>query len=96
MPPASPAVDKDYKEYLGGAFHALSFKSRVESYREQDGRTDGKRAQRRWFLRLLRALVGTGLVAIMKNGEGPLISVRADMDGLPVEEKSWFVIRKPS
>ncbi len=31
---------------------------------------------------------GTGVVAILKNGEGPLVSMRADMDGLPVEEKS--------
>lgn len=30
----------------------------------------------------------TGLVAIMKNGPGPLVMMRADMDGLPVEEKS--------
>lgn len=30
----------------------------------------------------------TGLVAIMKNGDGPLVMFRADMDGLPVEEKS--------
>jgi len=31
---------------------------------------------------------GTGLVAMMKNGEGPLVMMRADMDALPVEEKS--------
>lgn len=31
---------------------------------------------------------GTGVMAIMKNGKGPLVSMRADMDGLPVEEKS--------
>ncbi len=30
----------------------------------------------------------TGVVAILKNGEGPLVMMRADMDGLPVEEKS--------
>lgn len=30
----------------------------------------------------------TGIVAIMTNGEGPLVMFRADMDGLPVEEKS--------
>lgn len=30
----------------------------------------------------------TGIVAIMKNGEGPLVMMRADMDGLPVVEKS--------
>ncbi|MDZ7767692.1 MAG: amidohydrolase [Woeseiaceae bacterium] len=31
---------------------------------------------------------GTGVVAIMENGAGPLVMMRADMDGLPVEEKS--------
>jgi len=31
---------------------------------------------------------GTGVVAILKNGEGPLVMMRADMDGLPIEEKS--------
>ena len=31
---------------------------------------------------------GTGLVAILKNGDGPLVMMRADMDGLPIEEKS--------
>lgn len=29
---------------------------------------------------------GTGVVAIMENGAGPRVLVRADMDGLPVEE----------
>jgi hippurate hydrolase len=31
---------------------------------------------------------GTGVIAIMKNGDGPMVMMRADMDGLPVEEKS--------
>lgn len=31
---------------------------------------------------------GTGIVAVMKNGPGPTVMLRADMDGLPVEEKS--------
>ena len=31
---------------------------------------------------------GYGLVAIMKNGEGPTLMVRADMDALPLEEKT--------
>ncbi len=31
---------------------------------------------------------GTGVVAILKNGKGPLVMMRADMDGLPVPEKS--------
>ena len=31
---------------------------------------------------------GTGVVGVLKNGAGPTILLRADMDGLPVEEKS--------
>jgi amidohydrolase len=31
---------------------------------------------------------GTGVVAMLKNGDGPLVMMRADMDGLPIEEKS--------
>ena len=31
---------------------------------------------------------GTGIVALMKNGEGPTVMMRADMDGLPVKEMS--------
>ena len=31
---------------------------------------------------------GTGIVALLKNGEGPMVMMRADMDGLPVEEKT--------
>jgi amidohydrolase len=31
---------------------------------------------------------GYGIVAILKNGSGPTVLVRADMDGLPVEEKT--------
>ncbi|MES2321975.1 MAG: amidohydrolase [Pseudomonadota bacterium] len=30
----------------------------------------------------------TGLVALLKNGPGPMVMMRADMDGLPVEEKT--------
>ena len=31
---------------------------------------------------------GHGVVAVMRNGAGPTVMLRADMDGLPVEEKS--------
>ena len=31
---------------------------------------------------------GTGIVAVMENGTGPVVMVRADMDGLPVAEQT--------
>jgi hippurate hydrolase len=35
-----------------------------------------------------RGIGGTGLIALMENGPGPTLMFRADMDGLPVQEKS--------
>jgi hippurate hydrolase len=34
------------------------------------------------------AAVGYGVVAILKNGDGPVVLVRSDMDGLPVAEQT--------
>ncbi len=38
--------------------------------------------------KVTRKIGGTGLVGVMKNGKGPTLLIRADMDGLPVLEKS--------
>lgn len=35
-----------------------------------------------------RGIGGTGLVGRMRNGDGPVVMIRADMDGLPVQEKT--------
>lgn len=31
---------------------------------------------------------GTGVVAVLRNGDGPTVLIRADMDGLPIHEES--------
>lgn len=80
-------IAADYKANLEDLF--LDFHKNPElSFRE--GRTSAKLATE------LRALgydvtegVGrTGVVAVLKNGSGPTIMLRADMDGLPVKEDS--------
>jgi hippurate hydrolase len=39
-------------------------------------------------MRVTERIGGTGVVGVLKNGEGPIVLVRADMDGLPVLENS--------
>ena len=37
---------------------------------------------------VMRNIGKTGLVGTMRNGDGPILLIRADMDGLPVLEKT--------
>lgn len=43
---------------------------------------------RRLGFQVTEKVGGTGIVAVMKNGPGPVVMVRADMDGLPVTEQT--------
>lgn len=42
-----------------------------------------------------KGLGGTGVVGTLKNGEGPTIGLRADIDALPIEEKIISSINPP-
>lgn len=39
-------------------------------------------------LEVTEGVGGTGVVGVLRNGTGPVVLVRADMDGLPIAEKS--------
>lgn len=43
---------------------------------------------RSFGIQVHQGLGGTGVVGTLKNGEGPTIGIRADIDALPIEEKS--------
>lgn len=87
-PDYAAAIRADYKASLSDLF--LWFHQNPElSFKETN--TAARMA------RELRAVPGitvtegvgkTGVVGVMANGPGPVVLIRADMDGLPVEEKT--------
>lgn len=83
------AVETDYSEFLEQLF--LDFHRNPElSFVETQ--TAGIIAAQ---LRALGAEVtenvgGTGVVGVLRNGDGPTVLIRADMDGLPIEEQTGF------
>ena len=81
------AVDADYDSYLSPLF--VHFHENPElSFLEHKTAARMAAELRKTGADVTENFGGTGVVGMMKNGDGPLILVRADMDGLPVEEKS--------
>lgn len=87
-PDFSGAVKADYDKSLGSLwdyFHRNPELSFLET------KTAARMAQE---LRAVPGVTvtegvgGAGVVAVIRNGAGPTVMLRADMDGLPVEEKS--------
>ena len=80
----SIAADYPYLDQLFRHFHANPELSMLES------NTSDRLAEEISALgyEVVRNIGKTGLVGIMKNGEGPTLLIRADMDGLPVFEKT--------
>lgn len=81
------AIDKDYNDHLGELF--LHFHRNPElSYMETATAARLAEEIRDAGFDVTENVGGTGIVAVLENGPGPLVMMRADMDGLPVEEKS--------
>jgi hippurate hydrolase len=81
------AVAADYRANLAGLF------DHFHQNPELSGREVNTAARMAQELRALGYEVttgvgGTGVVAILRNGAGPTVMLRADMDGLPLEERS--------
>ena len=79
------AVAKDYDESLADLF--VWFHSHPElSFREYETSARLAEELRAAGVEVTEGVGGTGIVGILRNGEGPLVMVRADMDGLPILE----------
>ncbi|SFV16094.1 amidohydrolase [Pseudoduganella namucuonensis] len=81
------AVARDYAQNLAPLF---DYFHRNPELSFMETKTAARLAQelRAAGFQVTERVGGTGVVAIMKNGPGPMVMMRADMDGLPVEEKS--------
>lgn len=84
---ANQEIQRDYDQHLGSLwdhFHRNPELSLMEV------KTAERLAQelRAVGFTVTEEVGGTGLVALLKNGAGPMVMMRADMDGLPVIEQS--------
>lgn len=87
-PDFAPAVEADYAAHLEALFidfhknPELSFKeTRTAAIMAKELRAVGG-------IDVTEKVGGTGVVGVLRNGDGPVVLVRADMDGLPVKEDS--------
>jgi amidohydrolase len=81
------AVAQDYRANLGALFDHFHRNPELSGREVQ---TSARMAQelRALGYEVTTGVGGTGVVAILRNGAGPTVMMRADMDGLPLEERS--------
>ena len=83
----SKAVQRDYKRHLDDLFIYFHQNPELSTMEHKTAARLAKELREAGF-EVTEGVGGTGIVAMMENGPGPLVMMRADMDGLPVEEKS--------
>lgn len=83
----SGAVARDYDRHLGPLLDYFHRNPEL-SFLEVKTAARLARELRAAGFEVTEGVGGTGVVAILKNGPGPLVMMRADMDGLPMQEKS--------
>jgi len=80
-------VADDYDAYLANLFDHFHRNPELSLSENKTAERMAKELRAAGF-DVTEGVGGTGIIAIMENGDGPMVMMRADMDGLPVEEKS--------
>ena len=83
----SDAVKTDYQNYLESLFIHFHKNPELSLMEFETAKRLAQELRDAGFT-VTEGIAGTGVVAILRNGDGPTVMVRADMDGLPVLEKS--------
>lgn len=81
------AVARDYRDNLGALFDHFHRNPEL-SGREVQTSARIARELRALGYEVTTGVGGTGVVAVLRNGAGPTVMLRADMDGLPLREQS--------
>jgi len=81
------AVEQDYDHYLSDLFIYFHENPELSLQEYKTSARLAKELEAEGF-DVTTGVGGTGVVAILRNGPGPMVMMRADMDGLPVPEKS--------
>jgi hippurate hydrolase len=87
-PVLSAAVKADYDRQLRALFEDFHRNPELSFKENRTARIMAAQLRAVRGVAVTEGVGGTGVVGVMKNGSGPTVLVRADMDGLPLEEKS--------
>lgn len=87
-PELSAAVKADYDRQLRALFEDFHRNPELSFKENRTARIMAAQLRAVPGVTVTEGVGGTGVVGVMKNGAGPTVLVRADMDGLPLEEKS--------
>ena len=81
------SIKADYQNRLGAMFRDFHINPELST---AEFRTAEKlaKALRSSGFKVTEGVGGTGVVALLENGPGPLVMMRGDIDGLPLKEKS--------
>jgi len=85
--PLTRSIAKHYDEHLDALFKHFHRNPEL-SFREFKTAERLAAELRALGVDVTEGVGGTGIVGLLENGDGPLVLVRADMDGLPIKEDS--------
>jgi len=81
------SIQQDYRDRLGDMFKDFHANPELSTAEHRTAKKLADALESTGF-KVTEGVGSTGVVAVLKNGTGPLVMMRGDMDGLPLKEKS--------
>jgi hippurate hydrolase len=82
------AVDADYAAHLEALFVDFHKNPELSFLETRTAAIMAKELRAIGGIEVTEKVAGTGVVGVLRNGPGPVLMMRADMDGLPLKEDS--------